>query len=257
MQIIQNLVSENKYPLKCPHAMSPIGICVHNTANDASAKNEISYMVGNNNQTSFHFAVDDIGAVQGLPTNRNGWHAGDGANGDGNRKHIGIEICYSKSGGEKFTKSEQNAAELIAQLLKERGWGIDRVKKHQDFSGKYCPHRTLDLGWGRFLNIVKSKMGGSMPDTIVVPIADWEKVRGNSETLDKTTDMLALPRNSKFEGEKGIKETIDKRVKDAYNQGYAKGKSEVQATVPPTVDGWRVNGMQVVVGDKTFNYEKI
>ncbi|MEC0685651.1 peptidoglycan-binding protein, partial [Bacillus haynesii] len=30
--------------------------------------------------------------------------------------------------------------------LKERGWGVDRVKKHQDWSGKYCPHRVLDEG---------------------------------------------------------------------------------------------------------------
>src|SRR5690606_16316442 len=57
---------------------------------------------------------------------------------------------------------EDNAAALIAQLLKERGWGVDRVKKHQDFSGKYCPHRTLDLGWDRFINKIKSKMGGSV-----------------------------------------------------------------------------------------------
>ena len=30
-------------------------------------------------------------------------------------------------------------------MLKERGWGIHSVKKHQDWSGKYCPHRTLDF----------------------------------------------------------------------------------------------------------------
>ena len=40
-------------------------------------------------------------------------------------------------------------------ILKEHNWGIDRVKKHQDWSGKYCPHRTLDLGWQRFLNKVQ------------------------------------------------------------------------------------------------------
>jgi N-acetyl-anhydromuramyl-L-alanine amidase AmpD len=159
MTIQKNLVPVSKYPLKCPNAMTAVGICVHNTANDASAKGEISYMVGNSLQTSFHLAVDDIEVWQGLPLDRNGWHAGDGASGEGNRKYIGIEICYSKTGGSRFTKAEQNAAELIAQLLKERNWGIERVKKHQDFSGKYCPHRTLDMGWDRFLNIIKTNMG--------------------------------------------------------------------------------------------------
>lgn len=162
MTIQQNLVPASKYSLKCPYKMTPIGICVHNTANDASAKNEISYMVSNTSSTSFHFAVDDIEVWQGLPLDRNGWHAGDGVDGSGNRKHIGIEICYSKSGGDKFTKAEENAAQLTAQLLQERGWGVDRIKKHQDFSGKYCPSRTLDLGWQRFINRVETIMGGSM-----------------------------------------------------------------------------------------------
>ena len=50
----------------------------HNTANDATARNEISYMTNNDYETSFHYAVDDKEIVQGLPENRNGWHASDG-----------------------------------------------------------------------------------------------------------------------------------------------------------------------------------
>lgn len=157
VKIVQKLVSSDKYNIKCPYEMTPEYITVHNTANDASALNEITYMNSNNNEVSYHFAVDDIQAVQGLPLNRNGWHAGD-SNGTGNRKSIGIEICYSKSGGDRFTKAENNAVELVAQLLKERGWGIDRVKKHQDWSNKYCPHRTLDLGWDKFIKMIETKL---------------------------------------------------------------------------------------------------
>ena len=47
----------------------------------------------NQEQKSWPFSVDENGAVQGLPINRNGWHAGDGGDGDGNRKGIAIEIC--------------------------------------------------------------------------------------------------------------------------------------------------------------------
>lgn len=160
MNIIKNLVPSSKYSIKCPNLMNAEYITLHNTANDASAKNEIQYMINNNNEVSFHFAVDDKEAIQGLPLDRNGWHCGDG-NGTGNRKSIGIEICYSKSGGDRFVKAEQNAAELIAQLLKERGWGIDKVKKHQDWSGKYCPHRTLDMGWNRFIKMIEAKLNCS------------------------------------------------------------------------------------------------
>lgn len=147
------------YSIKCPYWMSPDRVVIHNTANDASAENEIKYMQSNYNQVSYHYAVDDKEAVLGSPLNRNAWHAGDGANGNGNRKGIAIEICYSKSGGEKFIQAERNAAMLAALILNERGWGIERVFKHQDFSQwKYCPHRTLDMGWERFLNMVKSNL---------------------------------------------------------------------------------------------------
>ena len=160
MNVVKMEMPQNMYSIKCPHTMTPTRIVVHNTANDASARNEIKYMQGNNKQVSFHIAVDDIEAVQGVPLDRNAWHAGDGANGTGNRQGIAIEICYSKSGGAKFEAAERNAAELIAQLLKERGWGIDKVTKHQDYSGKYCPHRTLDMGWQRFLDMVQGYLDG-------------------------------------------------------------------------------------------------
>lgn len=158
--LIQKLISSDKYDIKCPYVMDPIGICIHNTANDASAANEIAYMQRNNNEVSFHIAIDDKEAIQGLPFNRNAWAAGDG-NGQGNRKYIHIEICYSKSGGHKFEAAEKRAAQEVAALLKQYGWDIDRVTKHQDFSGKYCPHRTLDMGWQRFLNMIQAELNGA------------------------------------------------------------------------------------------------
>jgi len=181
VKIIQRLVPQNKYSIKCPNEMIPEGITVHNTANDASALNEISYMINNNYEISYHYAVDDIQAVQGLPLNRNGWHASDG-NGFGNRKTIAIEICYSLSGGSRFDKAEENAAELIAKLLQDYGWGIDRVKRHYDYAPnkKYCPHRTMDYGWDRFLNMVKSKLGKETETTqpsFAITYQIWDDVR--------------------------------------------------------------------------------
>lgn len=181
VKIIQKLVPQSKYSIKCPYTMTPIGITVHNTANDASALNEIAYMTNNNYEISYHYAVDDIQAVQGLPLNRNGWHASDGANGTGNRKTIAIEICYSLSGGARFDKAEENAAELIAFLLKEYGWGIDRVKRHYDYAPnkKYCPHRTMDKGWNRFLNMVQSKMEQKPSPTankLIITYQTWDDI---------------------------------------------------------------------------------
>ena len=163
----QNLVSSSKYSIKCPYTMSPIGICVHNTSNNASADAEIRYMIGNNNQVSYHFAIDEKEVVQGLPTDRNAWAAGDGGSGNGNRKYIHVEICRSTGDLETFKKCEQNAAEFIAKELKKRGWGIDKVKQHHDFANKNCPHRTRELGWQRFLNMIQAELnklnGASQP----------------------------------------------------------------------------------------------
>ncbi|WP_396583184.1 N-acetylmuramoyl-L-alanine amidase family protein [Bacillus sp. SG20033] len=173
IQARQMLVSPGKYPIKGRYAMTAEYITFHNTANDASANNEISYMRNNNETVSYHFAVDDKEVVQGLPTNRSAFHCGDGEYGTGNRKSIGVEVCYSKSGGERYRKAEALAIKFIAQLLKERGWGVDRVKKHQDWSGKYCPHRVLDEGrW----NEVKAAIA-----------AELKALGGKSTTPTKTS----------------------------------------------------------------------
>ena len=219
LEVIKNLVPASKYSIKCPHAMNPEFIVVHNTANDASARNEIAYMIGNNTTTSYHFAVDDKEIVQGIPLNRNAWHAGDGANGAGNRKGISIEICYSKSGGTRFTNAEILASKFIAQLLNERGWSIDKIKKHQDFSGKYCPHRTLDLGWSRFVNMCEAELkalgGTDTPSTEGLTINTGENhyvVDGVDVVLyklDTTTEEFKLIANPQ-----GVVKSIGQKIKE-------------------------------------------
>ena len=49
MKIIQNLADPSRYSIKCPYAMTPTRVVVHNTANDAPAANEIAYMIRNDN----------------------------------------------------------------------------------------------------------------------------------------------------------------------------------------------------------------
>ena len=158
LKLVQMLVPSSKYGIKCPYAMVPEFLTIHNTANNASALAEISFMIGNSDEVSYHWAVDDVQAIQGIEHNRNGWHSGDGAKGTGNLKSIGIEICHSLTkGNPKYAKSEDNGAKLVAIILSQYGWGIDRIRKHQDWSGKYCPHRILDNGnWEGFKGKVQA-----------------------------------------------------------------------------------------------------
>ena len=179
MNITKNFVSKDKYGIKCPYPMTPTRIVVHNTANDASARNEIAYMIGNNQEVSFHYAVDDKEVVQGIPEDRNAWHSGDGENGKGNREGVAIEICYSKSGGDRFIQAEKNAVDLIVSILKRYNWGVDKVTKHQDYNGKYCPHRTLDAGWDRFIKMIEAKIVTKLHKVQVGAFAN----RSNAEKL--------------------------------------------------------------------------
>ena len=204
MNVIKNLVSQSKYSVKCPYAMTPEFIVVHNTANDAPAANEIKYMISNDNQVSFHFAVDDKEVIQGLPLDRNAWACGDGTNGSGNRKGIQVEICYSKSGGARFENAEKNAAKFIAQLLKERGWGADKVKKHQDFSNKYCPHRTLDKGWASFVNMIKDYLNElnkpvQSTQSSSISVGDKVKVKTTATHYATGQSMASFVKGSTYE----------------------------------------------------------
>ena len=228
------LISNTKFDLKCPYLMTPQFIVVHNTANDASAESEIKYMQNSNSSTSFHYAVDDKTVIKAIPENRNAWHAGDGANGKGNRYGLSVEICYSKSGGEKFIKAEENAAKFIATLLENYGWDISKVKKHQDFSGKYCPHRTLDMGWDRFLNMIKKYM----KEDDEMTAEERAKINGLADVVSMLTekvDKLAATYDSIDSVPEWARPTISKLIERGFLKGDENGKLDLDKNMLRTL----------------------
>ena len=189
----RDMLNSSKYSLKAPYSMTPKYITIHNTSNSASAQNEISYMKNNNNATSYHVCVDEKYVIQAIPFNRNAFHAGDGANGTGNRQSIGIEIARSTGDINLFKQAEQNCAEYVAQLLKNYGWGVDRVKRHKDWSGKNCPHRTMELGWTRFLNMIQKeldKLNGKTTTVSSFKVGDKVKVKSTATTYADSTKLI-------------------------------------------------------------------
>lgn len=140
---------------KCPYNMKPRGVVVHNTYNRATAKAEASYMCGNSIYAGFHTVVDEAAAFECVPFHKNTWHCGANY---GNRNYIGVEIARSTGNYADFIKAEINAAKYIAGILRKYGWGLDKVYTHQQQSGKYCPHKTLDLGWLRFKRLIEAEL---------------------------------------------------------------------------------------------------
>lgn len=123
--------------------MTATSITIHSTANEKStAQNERDNLAreGNLRTASFHIAVDDKQAIECIPLNEITYHAGVR---EGNNTSISIEICES---GDR-AKTIQNAVELTAKLLHERKWGVDRLKRHFDWSGKICPRILSSNSW--------------------------------------------------------------------------------------------------------------
>lgn len=142
--------------------MNPQYITIHSTANPYStAQNERDWLANpkNTRQASWHIAVDENEAIEAIPLNEVAWHAGDGR-GDGNMKSIAVEIC--ESGNRERTV--QNAGELVSKLLKQREWGVDRLRRHYDWSKKNCP-RIFEAnkwaGWKQFIEAVENELSSN------------------------------------------------------------------------------------------------
>lgn len=154
--------------------MDATTITIHNTGNpSSSAINERTWLTNatNTRLASFHIVVDMREAIECIPLNECAWHAGDGSGAkSGNRTSIGVEICESGD----YAKTLDNAATLVSQMLHERGWGTERLRRHFDWSGKICPRLMYDggkwTGWAAFKADVQAKLNalkGATNDVIV------------------------------------------------------------------------------------------
>ncbi|MBE9389533.1 DUF5776 domain-containing protein [Vagococcus salmoninarum] len=139
---------------------------------------------------SFHLAVDDKEVVQGLPYSRNGWHAGDGASGTGNRKSVGIEICYSKSGGVRYQNAERNAIKVIASLCRQLGLRPSKntLKMHRNWSNTSCPNRINSSNWDRVVTAIIDEHRRITQQTTSYPLRKvGDMVRVNSSATHYQT----------------------------------------------------------------------
>ncbi|MEW3478788.1 N-acetylmuramoyl-L-alanine amidase, partial [[Clostridium] symbiosum] len=134
-------------------------ITIHETGNKATgadAEAHGAYVCGDSaeaSRVSWHYTVDDDSIVQHIPDEERAYHAGDGANGPGNAKSIGIEICVNEDGD--FEKAKDNAASLVRLLMAEHGIPSLNIKQHNNWSGKDCPHtiRHTSGAWAAFLDL--------------------------------------------------------------------------------------------------------
>ena len=190
MKITQRIIPKSMWGIKCPHSMTPTYITIHNTANTASAAQEVDYLKRNKSATSCHIFVDESQAIQCLPLNRNGWHAGDGVNGAGNRRSIGIEICRSTDYATgRHRQAMLNAAAVVQQLMAAYNIPLSHVVQHNHWTGKNCPHRIREEGtWSEFLSLCAQNSAQEENKMEITAGKQTVRYNGKTYTIVKQAD---------------------------------------------------------------------
>lgn len=133
----------------------PAYVVIHETDNwskGADAKAHATAMSNGNLAGTVHYYVDSKSIYQTLEHQDGAYAVGDGkgAYGITNRNSINIEICVNPE--TDYYVAVDKAEQLAAYILKQYGWGTDRLKRHYDASRKHCPRRIIDEGlWSTFV----------------------------------------------------------------------------------------------------------
>lgn len=141
----------------------PAYVVIHETDNwskGAGAKAHATAMKNGNLAGTVHYYVDSTSIYQTLDHKDGAYAVGDGGGKYGitNRNSINIEICVNPESD--YYKAVDKAEQLAASLLKQYGWGVDRLKRHYDASRKHCPRRIQDEGlWPEFKRKTAAYMG--------------------------------------------------------------------------------------------------
>ena len=174
----------------------PAYVVIHETDNwskGADAKAHATAMKNGNLAGTVHYYVDSKSIYQTLDHADGAWAVGDGQGKYGitNRNSINIEICVNPE--TDYYTAVDKAEQLAAFLLKQYGWGTDRLKRHSDASRKHCPRRILDEGlWPKFVEKTAAYMKGAYmftPETV--------------KAGDKNTSVLLLQEILRARGFKG------------------------------------------------------
>ena len=123
-------------------------IVIHYTSNQGdTAKNNADYFAREKVGASAHYFCDENEIWQSVKDSDTAWHCGAKTYRHPdcrNANSIGVEICMNDKTGAVRQGSIATAAELVCYLMQRYGVPVDRVIRHYDVTGKYCPGPMVD-----------------------------------------------------------------------------------------------------------------
>lgn len=255
--IVDHIPADTPYNRRPGLPLVPEYITVHSTANPGStARQERAWLtnLSNKRTASWHICIDEREAVEAIPLGEAAWHAGDGGDGPGNRKSIAIEICESGN----RTKTLENAAELIAGLLRRLGLGAERLRRHWDWSGKACPRILMADNWAAWkkfkhdiekrLNALESTLSLTNPANSTTPISPAGPATPVGPTAPTNPAIPSDPANLTSPAEPKNPANLTNPVGNADGEALPK----IQRRVEGTLDGRPLEFEAYLINNTTY-----
>lgn len=163
----------------------PKYIVIHETDNFRNGANGLTHAKAQFNghlSTSVHFYCGSDGVYQVADYTSSCWSIGKTYSNTRpimdatNYNVISIEICVNPDGN--YTIARDNAIELTKFLMGDLGITEDRVIRHYDAKGKYCPRKMMDDPslWVDFKNQIGSKAQPTPSPIQPTPISEYYRV---------------------------------------------------------------------------------
>ena len=163
----------------------PKYIVIHETDNFRVGANGLTHATAQfkgHLNTSVHFYCGDDGVYQVADYTSSCWSIGKTYSNTRpvmdatNYNVISIEICVNADGN--YTIARDNAIALTKFLMGDLGITEDRVIRHYDAKGKYCPRKMMDDPslWVDFKNQIGSKVQPTPSPIQPTPISEYYRV---------------------------------------------------------------------------------
>lgn len=156
-------------------------IVIHYTSNQGdTAKNNADYFAREKVGASAHYFCDENEIWQSVKDSDTAWHCGAKTYRHPdcrNANSIGVEICMNDKTGAVRQGSIATAAELVCYLMQRYGVPVDRVIRHYDVTGKYCPGPMVDdpALWTAFKQSLTQTEDDSVRYKYYDDMPDWAK----------------------------------------------------------------------------------